>query len=232
MFHFALTRSILFGILAGVSGCSWINNSQLQSTFPFVGSPQIIENPMFVPVTDRELVWNQVVDELDGYFKIRSEERIRLVGDVLTEGRIETYPRPGSTLLEPHRRDSTPGFEKLHSTLQSVRRQATVRVIPATGGHEIIVEVFKELEDLPRPEHSTVGGALLRHDNSLERYEAEEYLNEKPRFGTDRLTWIPLGRDLSLEQQILGNIYARLYSGGGPITPLPKLPVDVHVQER
>ena len=67
---------------------------------------------------------SQAVDAVDDYFRIEREERVRLIGGVLTEGRIDTFPIIGSTIFEPWRKDSTPGYEKVHATLQSIRRRA------------------------------------------------------------------------------------------------------------
>ena len=58
-----------------------------------------MENPLFVPPLDRELLWNQTVDAVDDYFRIEREDRVRLIGGVLTEGRIDTFPMIGSTML-------------------------------------------------------------------------------------------------------------------------------------
>ncbi len=172
-----------------------------------------IENPMFVPALDREFLWNQSVDAVDDYFRIEREERVRLIGGVLTEGRIDTFPITGSTIFEPWRRDSTPGYEKFHATFQSIRRRALLRVIPTEGGYLLDVAVQKELEDLDKPEHATAGGATLRHDGSLVRQEGAS-----GRFSTT-LGWIPLGRDVTLEQRILADLRARLDVAG--IVPLP-----------
>ena len=128
----------------------------------------LLENPLFIPQTDNEFVWNQLVDELDNYFKIRREERVRIVDNMLTEGWLETYPVSGSTLLEPWRRDSTPGYERRLATLQSIRRWSRVRVIPATGGFRIEVNVYKELEDLDQPENASAGGSTLRYDDAID----------------------------------------------------------------
>ena len=159
---------------------------------------------MIVPVSDREFVWNQVVDAVDDYFKVAREDRVRVVGGMLTEGQIDTFPLTSATWLEPWRRDSTPGAERLHSTLQSIRRQAHVRVMPVANGYSIEVTVLKELEDVNRAENSTVGAATLRHDGTLVRVETG------PQTLPVTLGWIPLGRDPSLEQQILAEIHARV----------------------
>lgn len=192
---FAHVTSLL--VASALTGCGALRS-------PFSSAPAVIENPLFVPALDREFIWNQTVDAVDDYFKIEREERVRLIGGVLTEGRIDTHPTIGSTLLEPWRNDSTPGYEKLHATLQSIRRRGTLRIIPAEGGYLIDVHVLKELEDLDKPEHATAGGATLRHDGSLVRQEGAA-----GRYSVT-LGWIPLGRDLALEQRILADLQARL----------------------
>jgi hypothetical protein len=166
------------------------------------GAPGL-QNPLLVPAVDREVVWEQVTDALDDYFTIQREERVRQVGDVVLEGRIETFPVGGATLLEPWRKDSTPGPERLQSTLQSIRRRAVVRVTPTSGGYLIDLAVYKELEDLASPQHATVGRARVRHETTLDRNENE--------IGADSFTlgWIPVGRDVTLEQQILQEIRER-----------------------
>lgn len=196
---------ILFAFVATV-GCSHqllpsLHNPLASSA---VGPGYALDNPIFVPIDDHEFVWSQVVDTVDDYFQIEREERVRIVGGVITEGRIETVPRAGATVFEPWRQDSTRGYEKLHATLQSIRRRASVRVMPAASGYSIEVSVFKELEDVIRPEHSTVGQSTFRHDGSLVRGDD----NQKDMTGT--LGWIALGRDATLEQEILANIHSRL----------------------
>ena len=169
---------------------------------------QPIDNPLFIPPVDREFLWNQTVDAVDDYFRIEREDRVRLIGGVLTEGRIDTYPTIGSTVFEPWRRDSTPGYEKIHATLQSIRRRATVRVIPVEGGYLLDVVVQKELEDLDKPEHATAGGSTLRHDGTIVRQEGP------PGRYSITLGWIPIGRDVTLEQRILADVSARLDLAG------------------
>jgi hypothetical protein len=164
-------------------------------------------NPTLVSPVHHELMWNQIVDVVDDYFRIQTEQAVQQAGDVLTEGRIDTFPQGGATLLEPQRRDSVGRFNRWESTLQTIRRHAHVRVTPGAGGFLVEVIVEKELEDLPRPERATAGASTFRNDTSLERRSS----------GTDRepgLGWISLGRDFALEQQILSEIHTRL--GGAP----------------
>ena len=163
-----------------------------------------VANPLAVPMLDRWLVMEQISDELDDYFRIFREERIRMHDGILSEGRIETHPKIGSTLLEPWRRDSLPGFERLHATLQTVRRYAKVRVVPAGDRYLVDLQVFKELEDLPQPIGSGIQGEILRTDSSL------DIDRQNPELAEAGNGWIPLGRDVLLEQQILRNIQTRL----------------------
>lgn len=202
---------LVLALVFTASGCRMFHRS---------GPPPMLENPLFVPAMDRELIWNATVDAMDDYFRIEREERVRLIGGVMTEGRIDTFPTTGSTLLETWRGDSTPGYEKWHATLQSIRRRGIVRVIPTEGGYLIEVQIVKELEDLDKPEHATAGGATLRHDGSLVRQEGAA-----GRF-SHTLGWIPLGRDASLEQRILSDLAARLSLPAGGWTMPPEAMVE------
>ncbi|HIF30190.1 MAG: hypothetical protein ABGX22_27700 [Pirellulaceae bacterium] len=182
------------------SGCGGL---QHQSNLIIPPGTQL-ENPLFVGLPDGEFVWNQIVDSVDDYFLIEREERMRQLGSVITEGRLYTLPTAGSTYFEPWLSDSSPGFEKAQSTLQSTRRQAFVRVTPNAEGYLIEVVVSKELEDLFQPEFSSVGGSVQRHDGSVERSSGGTRDDTSVSLG-----WIPLGRDHYLEQRILLDLQSR-----------------------
>ena len=191
-------------ILCVVTGCRAFrnNNAQVPATPQQVGEE--IQNPIQIPLLDRFLVMDEISDEIDDYFRIAREEQIRSANGVMTEGWIDTWPRTGSTILEPWHHDSTRGFEKLHASLQTVRRQAKVRVIPSGDSYLVDVKVFKELEDNPNPVRSSVRGKYLRTDNALD-VDDDGFFNSRGNQG-----WISMGRDVSLEQQILSNILRRL----------------------
>lgn len=178
----------------------------------FGGGQEFYENPTLVPVANYDLVWDSVVNVVDDYFTIDAEQRPRQVGGVVLMGRLDTFPEMGSTLLEPHRGDSVGVYERLESTLQTIRRRAVVQAIPGPEGFLIDVAVFKELEDSKRPQHATAGAATLRYDDSLTRFEEP--------IGGQAVTvgWIPQGRDELLEQRIIAQIQDCLSSaqqGGG-----------------
>jgi hypothetical protein len=165
-----------------------------------------ISNPLYVTGGDREFIYNQVVDAIDDYFKIRSERRLKLVGGIVTPGRIDTFPVIGATLLEPWRNDFALDRETSWNTLQTVRRFAVVEILPSDGGYLISVSVLRELEDRDQPQASTLGRSATRFDGSLKR--TAEVIEREPA----TLGWIPLGRDTSLEQRILLDLQARLHN--------------------
>lgn len=170
------------------------------------GSATPMANPSVIPVADMEFTWHQIVDMVDDYFEIAREQPVREIRGVLMEGQIDTKPLSGAICLDLLRRDATPGYERWHGTLQSIRRTAFLRVRPAAAGYQVYVEVQKELEDTSQPEYSTIGRSVLRHDGSLVAFEGFD--ND---LGPTTLGWIPIGRDESLEQEMLRQLHARLY---------------------
>jgi hypothetical protein len=170
-----------------------------------VAAGTILPNPLRVPVTNHEYAWDQIAQVVANYFPIQSEERVRIDGDLWTEGRIETPYRAGATALEPWRGDSVGAFNLWQSTLQTIRRKALVRVVPEASGYAIEVQVLKELEDLPQPERASAGVATLRTDTAL----PSPTTNEISRVRSSRY-WIPQGRDAALEQKMLAEMQSRL----------------------
>ena len=209
---------MLAAIIAIVStaGCiTWLPPAGLQPEAAFAPLPIVANNPTLIPNEDRDLVFETVLDVLDDYFKVDEEVPVRLEGDVLVEGRIETFPRSGSTVLEPWGRDAVNFYERLEGTLQSIRRRAVVRVIPAEGGFLVDVVVTKELEDVLRPEAGSASRAAnLRNDNSLRRY-VDPVTGTQPTLG-----WILLGRDVALEQKLLVEMASR-FPPLVPVAPPP-----------
>jgi len=178
-----------------------------------------IDNPAFVTTRDYDLLWEQIVDAVDNNFTIRSEQRVRLVAGQLSEGRLETYPRIGSTLLEPWHTDSTAGYEKLESTLQTIRRRVIVLVTPEQGGFWISVEVHKEMEVAAGQADERLALDGVRFDGTLRSGDDDI----DPAVSTRG--WMPLCRDVLLEQRILQDITARLEDIE---TDKPAGPLSIH----
>jgi hypothetical protein len=188
---------LLMPLCAMSSGCAMFNAPPAQP-------PIAAGNAVILPRGDRDLIWDMVVDVVDDDFEIQREERPRQIGDVLTEGRLESRPKIGATYLEPWRGDSVSSYDRLESTLQTIRRKAIVQMAPTGAGYQVQVTVLKELENLQRPEYAATSAAIFRHDSSLRRFAepVDEVAVEQG--------WIPLGSDQNLEQKILGKIADRL----------------------
>jgi hypothetical protein len=199
----ALTVPITLG--GCVSGPVW--------TMPS-GPPASIryDNPILVSCPDPNYVFDTVIDVVNDYFKIDHEEPPRRVGGTPLEGRIDTFPKIGATVFEPWDSDSANGYERLESTLQTIRRYAKVRVVPVQGGVWLDVAVFKELENVSAPYMASAGAATFSHDTTLTRVINPEQYKDVNR------GWIPQGRDTALEQRMVGQLLYRFnMPAGGPM---------------
>lgn len=165
--------------------------------------PTALGNPAQISDHPSEFVWNQVVDTIDDYFQIKDEIQVVKGPDQWLEGRLETFPEIGSTYFEPWRKEALPGYQRLQSTLQTIRRTAVVKVIPNGAGYLIDVEVRKDLEDVDRSLSAADGSAATRHDGAVVR--ADPALVGQP----ITLAWIEQERDTELEQRILQEIVGR-----------------------
>lgn len=162
-----------------------------------------------LPPAEDNFVWLQVVDVVDDFFHIRTEQPVQNRGDIILDGRLETSYLAGASLAEPWRKDSTSGFERLQSTLQSIRRRTIVTVRPQGAGYEMEVVVQKELEDTDRSQYATEGAASPKREVTINR--TDDGIDDTPR----TLGWISLGRDASLEQVILQDILGRVTKADG-----------------
>jgi hypothetical protein len=155
-------------------------------------------NPLLVPTADFEKVWKECVSALDEHFEISNENR--------QSRTIVTHPVGGATLLEPWRTDSVGFTERFESSIQTIRRHGRVTVNPAPGGGFFVkVEVFKELEDMAKPDRQATGRAVFSNYFPINR--TYEIVGPIPL----PIQWIPKGRDPKLEQVILERLRRRLF---------------------
>lgn len=158
-------------------------------------------NPLFVSVSDEEALWERTVDVLHDYkFELFREDRLARM--------IETEYKVGSGCLEPWHKESVGWDNRLESTLQSVRRKVRISLVPGDqgGGYVVAVEAFKEREDLPGLAANSPGAATFSERTPLTR-------DLNPVVGqTTPSYWIPVGRDVALEQAIAASLRAA-YSG-------------------
>ncbi|MDA7914766.1 hypothetical protein N9Z64_00810 [bacterium] len=193
-----LLALLILGLFCSV-GCR-----QFRYRFRNAPPEQFVPNPLDLPAAPDAFVWSQVIDAVDDYFPIIRETPVQNADGFILDGRVETAYAIGASCFEPWRKDSTPGFERWQGTLQSIRRRAIVTVRPRGPGYTIEVVVQKDLEDVGRSVTATESSVGVRYDSSIER---RGRLVEGT---TDTLGWIPLGRDSSLEQVILTDIFGRI----------------------
>ncbi len=128
----------------------------------------------------------------------------------MARGSDQDFPEIGATYLEPWRKDALPGFQRLQSSLQTIRRTGDIRVIPNGAGYQVQVSVLKDLEDVDRSLSGADGSAAVRHDGAVVRTDAA--LLGLP----ITLDWIEQERDTELEQRILKEIYGRITNVSAP----------------
>jgi hypothetical protein len=183
-------RMIAVWAVVGLAGCASV--SQIIAPRPAV------ENPLVAPSADFETVWKATIGVVDDYFDIASENRL--------SRKIVTQPKVGATLFEPWAGDSVTLLDRFESTLQTMRRHAEVMINPAPGGGYLVdVRVFKELEDVIKPDRQAAGRAVFNNDAPVNR--SREIVGPVP----VPAGWIPRGRDPELERKILVRVRDALY---------------------
>jgi len=199
----ALTITAIGALLAALAGSlpgcgTGMMNWRAPSVTKIFSPRPVIANPLVVPSSDFETVWNKTVAVVDKYFEIESENRLSKT--------IRTHPQMGATMLEPWALDSATFQDRLEASLQTIRRAAVIHIDPApTGGFLVKVEVYKFLEDLSKPDRQAAGRAVFINDFPINR--TREIVGPVPA----PLGWIKRGRDLDLEQAILAGVRDALF---------------------
>jgi len=211
-----LAWAVVFILFAGCSRLGQVPVTTLSIPSITLGPKTNLANPINVNTQDSEFLWNQIVDTVEDYFQIKSEQRPTRDNTQWFEGRLETFPQIGATYLEPWRKDALEGYQRWQSTLQTMRRTANIRVIPTNEGFSVGIEVIKELEDVDRSQFSSEGSAIARHDGTIVRTNAN--LAGQP----ITLGWIRQENDADLEQRLLREILGRVSNVQPPRKPLLK----------
>jgi len=183
------------------SGCTFYRSS-------FPNLPWLTKLPgessqVLIPTNNHEALWEAIVEAVGITFTIASEEPIRAFDNVLTEGRLETEPKIGASVLEPWYDDSVTIGDRIESTYQTIRRRAVVRVIPEENGFLVQVVVHCEREDLAKPLKSNASAALFQHTTPSER------VSQQGPILPESNGWYMIDRDPALEKQILQQILHR-----------------------
>ena len=134
-------------------------------------------------------------------------------------GLVVTQPSTGQQWFEFWRHDSIGGYQLLESSIHTVRRIVTVHVDRTEAdspGDEfrVSVQVDKQRYSAPERQVTTASGALAIYSEHLPTTEGLAASR------TEGEHWVPLGRDVQLEQYLLDRI-----AGATPgVTPPGKQP--------
>lgn len=192
----------LASMILAAAGCA--SAPTLPPVAPLGAEGVILENnPVFIELGHRQYgyVFESCVAALLDYgFEILESNRY--------DGRIETRPRIAPGILNLLKPGSPNLNERLLATAQTYRHRVSVNIQPAdNSGYFIEVVVRKELEDLPKPVRGTVGGAVFRSENTVERqFEVIDPVFFEP-------MWIYKGRDTAVEQEIIRRLVCCLSAG-------------------
>jgi hypothetical protein len=195
-----MLRLIAVAVLPALAlGCQNLSPSwDMPPILPIGTDPIQDQNPVYIPLPKKEYgrVIETTLEVLHDYgFEIAESNRY--------SGHVEAVPRTAPGLLLLLKPGSPDLYERVLATTQSYRHRVTVLVQPADpqgaehGGYFVEFIVRKELEDVPRPIRSTVGGAVFRAENTLERQ------TEVIDAGYFDPTWMYRGRDQYLEQELM-----------------------------
>jgi hypothetical protein len=198
-----------FIILSLLAGCSTYRSFGTREFSWQLNAPKS-NNPIFVEAYDHDFLWTVLVDVVDSHFEIEREMPIRLYGNVLTEGILDTEPKIGASIVELWHADSVGVSERIDSTLQTIRRRVEVHAIPEADGYLIDVKVYKELEDNKNPLNSN-SSANLRFEDEIDSFATQIDVDS----GSGN--WFIVERDTAMEDRLLLEIMYRLKHPSGII---------------
>ena len=184
----------LAGLLVSPTGCA-------PGVGLFTGRSPVApgDNQVILRGQSPDQAWENVVDVLHEYhFEFSPGSENRLAGILTTDYRI------GANLLEPWHKDSVGLPNRLESTFQTIRRRVIANFQPIPGGTAVTFETVKEIEDLR--------GGLAARSRGAATFRVSDPLVRDLNLvvgQTDPSGWIPLGRDVPLEQSIVANLRSK-----------------------
>ncbi len=190
--------------------CGWVGALLMAGcsvTGPIQDNPLVVrpaakadcaDNPVYVPFNSAPASYAALFEKV---LDVMSDSGFEIAYSNRYDGRIETFPKISPGLGQPWKPGSPDFDQRLVASFQTIRHRAIVVISPANDfGYFVDVKVFKELEDLARPSQATAGSASFRSAPTLERqYEVVE-INQFQK------GWIPIGRDVLMEQVILDRL--------------------------
>ena len=154
-------------------------------------------NPMPLPSSDAATV-EKVAQ------RVLLEMHFDIVYPASKPGRIDTEHLTGANWFEFWRDDSVGNFQRVESSLHTIRREVHVVVTPAPTGCQVSVKADKERLSAPG---TSPAGISEAYDIFNPRKTS---LARQDEFKETQYTWLPEGRDDALEQMLLERIQGLL----------------------
>ena len=154
-------------------------------------------NPMPLPSSDIATV--EKVAE-----RVLLEMNFEVVYPRSKPGRVDTENLTGANWFEFWRDDSVGDFQRVESSLHTIRRKVHVQATPAPTGCQVEVKVAKERLSAPGTSPSGISQAYDIYN------PRKTSLARQDEFKETQYTWLPMDRDDALEQVILERIQGRL----------------------
>ncbi|MCX5683676.1 MAG: hypothetical protein NT049_08330 [Planctomycetota bacterium] len=154
-------------------------------------------NPMALPSSDIASV-EKVAQ------RILLELNFEVVYPQSKPGRVDTEHLTGDSWFEFWRGDTVGDFQRVESSLHTIRRAVHIQVSPAPTGSQVSVKVDKERLSAPGSSPSAIS-------QTYDLYNPRKTsLARQDEFKETQYTWLPMDRDDALEQVILERIQGRL----------------------
>jgi hypothetical protein len=158
-------------------------------------------NPMALPSSDPATV-EKVAQ------RVLVEMRFEILYPASKPGRIDTENLTGDSWFEFWRDDTVGSFQRVESSLYTIRRAVHVHVTPPPAGStgcQVAVKVDKERLSAPGTSPAGIAQAYDLFDPGKTSLARQDEFKE-----SERYAWLPEGRDDALEQVILERIQGLL----------------------
>jgi len=192
-----------------VAGVGWLiplvgllGGAMIGCEAPAAPAAPSIERMAVSTPEEYDSLWESTCDTLRAFsFSIDRQDR--------ANGVITTYPETTSQGFEVWRPQPEPAYYWAEANLATIRRQATVllRSMEMPGEYEVEVTVERSRYSLEERQIDNAAGAMRLYSS-----DAPTVSGRSSRI-RDTESWIPLGRDETLERAILAGIRQR---GGVP----------------
>ena len=195
-------KTWLSGLLVCLAGC--VSTPGLHNPLPITAAPEG-ENPIVLLAGSAggegyQPAFERVLTILNDYFDIGYSNT--------NQGEIVCVPKIAPGFEQPWKRGSPDSRQRLLATVHTYRNRCVAQLQPnEQGGYLVSILVYRELLDSPRPYSIISGISVFRDNPTVERQYEILDVSAPP---VEAAIWIPKGRDLALEQEILQKIQSHI----------------------